>query len=108
METTTQSQKFEKKIGKGYRDILFDQEETKRCSRSIQGEFTPGGGRTSACWNRAGLEAMGKKGNNERKSKKYRQGDETEAGQWVKNRCVCGQQLAYDYDIGRWGKVKKD
>ena len=62
METTTQSQKFEKKIGKGYRDILFDQEETKRCSRSIQGEFTPGGGRTSACWNRAGLEAMGKRG----------------------------------------------
>lgn len=26
------------------------------------------------------------------------------ADRWVKNRYVCGEQLAYDYDIGRWGK----
>lgn len=29
------------------------------------------------------------------------------AGEWVKNRCVSGEQLVYDYDIERRGKRKR-
>lgn len=53
-------------------------------------------------YSRAG--SNGEKVNNERESKKYRHGDETEAGGRVKNKYVCRKQLVYDYDIGRWGK----
>lgn len=28
-------------------------------------------------------------------------------GEWVKNRCVSGEQLVYDYDIERRGKRKR-
>lgn len=35
-------------------------------------------------------------------------GTRLRASGWVKNGYGCGEQLIYDYDVGRWGKVEKD